>query len=144
MLALLNKAYHFIFSVYFFFLCKPHAKSPILIKETREKDKNQAFLINIPKSVNFFLGAWRNSAYSVPLSILCSCNTNGLLVTIPYSSRKHPQNKTCISFLALTFLMKKDAFQKINSSIIFQYTWKTLPNSPPLYHWGRNMIILVS
>lgn len=38
----------------------------------------------ILKSVNLLFGKWRNSAYSVPLpGILCNCNTNGLLVTIP-------------------------------------------------------------
>uniref|UniRef100_A0A0A8YU90 Uncharacterized protein n=1 Tax=Arundo donax TaxID=35708 RepID=A0A0A8YU90_ARUDO len=35
------------------------------------------------KSVNRLRGAWRNSAYSCPPSVLCSCSTRGLLVTIP-------------------------------------------------------------
>ena len=34
--------------------------------------------------MNFLFGMWRNSAYSVwPFSVLWSCSTNGLLVTIP-------------------------------------------------------------
>lgn len=33
--------------------------------------------------MNFFLGRWRNSAYSWPSLILWSCNTRGRLVTIP-------------------------------------------------------------
>lgn len=39
---------------------------------------------NKPKSVNLFLGRWRNSAYSlVPSSLLWSCKTRGRRVTIP-------------------------------------------------------------
>ena len=39
---------------------------------------------NIPKSVNLFLGIWRNSAYSLlPSASLWSCSTRGRLVTIP-------------------------------------------------------------
>lgn len=44
--------------------------------------------VDIPKSDNLFLGAWRNSAYSdCPPSVLWSCKTNGLRVTIPYNQR---------------------------------------------------------
>lgn len=45
--------------------------------------------VDIPKSVNLLFGVWRNSAYSCPPSVLWSCNTNGLRVTIPYKSKNN-------------------------------------------------------
>ena len=72
----------------------------------KKKEKNQTIhnprLINetlppivyLPKSVNFFLGAWRNSAYSCcPSFVWWSCNTNGLLVTIPSNFKKIESDK---------------------------------------------------
>ncbi|BAS86055.1 Os03g0713150, partial [Oryza sativa Japonica Group] len=44
--------------------------------------------LTLPKSVKRFRGAWRNSAYSCPPSVLCSCSTRGLLVTIPNQTER--------------------------------------------------------
>lgn len=51
--------------------------------------ENTELYWNLPNSVNLFFGACRNSAYSLcPLSVLCSCKTNGLRVTMPDNQSK--------------------------------------------------------